>query len=87
MPESSCSFSASSVASALAAASSLPVLRHCSQSLFGSASQADFGRLPAMVVGNMRTSLGAQWVKPEPFVRRKGLEAIDSSLRFAAVIL
>jgi hypothetical protein len=53
MPESSCSFNASSVASAFAAASSAPGLRHCGQSLFGSASQPGFGRLPATVVGNL----------------------------------
>ena len=34
-------------------ASSSPCGRHCGQSLFGSASQEGFGRLPAMVVSNM----------------------------------
>jgi hypothetical protein len=53
MPASSCSFSDSSVASSLPAANSSPASRHCGHSLLGSASQDGFGRLPAMVVGNI----------------------------------
>ena len=48
IPASSCSFTASSVASSLACARSAPASRHCGQSLSGSASQEGFGRLPAM---------------------------------------
>ena len=40
------------MASRLASSSSGPATRHGAHSLFGSASQAGFGRLPAMVVGN-----------------------------------
>src|SRR6476659_1495503 len=53
MPASSCSFSASKVASAFAAASSSPASFHCGHSLFGSASHGGLGRLPAIVVSNM----------------------------------
>src|SRR5579862_9968204 len=59
MPASSCSLMASSVASSLAASSSSPCKRHCGHSLFGSASHAGFGRLPAIVVGNSTVFLAA----------------------------
>src|SRR5262249_25499257 len=57
MPASSCSLTAMSVASSFAASSSAPESRHGAHSLFGSASQDGFGRLPATVVGNMRNLL------------------------------
>ena len=56
MPASSCSLIASSVASSLAGARSSPASRHCGHSLFGSASQDGFGRLPATVEGNNHQS-------------------------------
>ena len=58
MPASSCSLIASSVASSLAVASSSPSSRHGAHSLFGTASQAGFGRLPAIVVGNSGSVAG-----------------------------
>src|SRR5215470_8823317 len=57
IPASSWSLSASSVASSLAASRSAPDSFHGAHSLFGSASQAGFGRLPATVVSNTRSSL------------------------------
>ena len=42
-----------SVASRLPSSSAAPASRHAGQSLFGSASQPGFGRLPAMVVSNI----------------------------------
>src|SRR5580704_933013 len=54
MPASSCIFSARSVASRFPASSSAPASRHCGHSRFGSASHDGFGRLPAMLVGNIR---------------------------------
>src|ERR1044071_1827237 len=59
IPASSCSLIASSVASSLAASSSSPDSRHGAHSRSGSASQEGLGRLPAMVVGNMRSP----WVR------------------------
>src|SRR5262245_44316826 len=56
MPASSCALRASRVASRLATSSSAPEYRHGAHSLFGSASQNGFGRLPAMVVGNIVSS-------------------------------
>src|SRR5262249_47939364 len=53
MPASSCSLMARRVASSFAAASSSPVSRHGAHSLLGSASHDGFGRLPAMLVGDM----------------------------------
>src|SRR5215212_8518041 len=55
-PASSCSFTASMVASRLARASSSPFDFQGAQSVFGSASHSGLGREPAMVVGN---SMGA----------------------------
>src|SRR5262245_4120930 len=52
-PASSCSLSQSRVASRFARASSPPCARHAGQSLWVSASQSGFGRLPAMVVSNI----------------------------------
>src|SRR6516165_5270081 len=56
MPESSCSLSASTVASRLARASSWPLDFQGAHSMLGSASHSGFGKEPAMVVGN---SMGA----------------------------
>jgi hypothetical protein len=47
------SFSQTSVASFFARSSAAPSRRHAAQSFSGSASQAGFGRLPAIVVSNM----------------------------------
>src|SRR5437868_12204510 len=55
-PASSCSFTASIVASRLARASSSPFDFQGAHSVFGSASHSGFGREPAIVVGN---SMGA----------------------------
>src|SRR5207253_3746261 len=55
-PASSCSFTASMVASRLARASSSPFDRQGAQSVFGSASHSGLGKEPAIVVGN---SMGA----------------------------
>src|SRR5215208_2421012 len=55
-PASSCSFTASMVASRLARASSSPFDFQGAQSVFGSASHSGLGREPAIVVGN---SMGA----------------------------
>src|SRR6185437_6200706 len=73
MPASSCHLTASNVASSLAAASSSPCSRHCGHSLFGSASQEGFGRLPATVEGNnILCGLETLWRPPtiEPIVTR-----------------
>src|ERR1700730_19132487 len=51
-PESSCSFTASMVASRLARASSSPDDFHGAHNLLGSASHSGFGSEPAIVVGN-----------------------------------
>src|SRR5271166_1785018 len=51
MPASSCSLIANKVASSLPTASSSLSSRQGAQSLFGTASQDGFGRLPAMLVG------------------------------------
>src|SRR5207244_11365916 len=53
-PASSCALSQRSVASRFACSSSSPAGRQAGQSLRGSASQAGFGRLPAMVVFSIR---------------------------------
>src|SRR5665213_2179027 len=53
MPMSSCSLSASTVASRLAASSAAPSGTQGAHSIFGLASQAGFGRLPAIVVSSM----------------------------------
>src|SRR6266540_3738659 len=58
-PASSWTLTARRVASSFAAASSPPPSRHGAHSLFGSASQEGFGRLPATVVGNM--AILARW--------------------------
>ncbi len=71
-PACSCSLSQSSVASRLAAESSAPCARHGAQSLFGSASQAGFGRLPAMVVSNMAFSLPAIIIRSQMARRSSG---------------
>src|SRR5438552_2583898 len=55
-PASSCSFTASMVASRLARASSSPFDFQGAHSVLGSASHSGFGREPAIVVGN---SMGA----------------------------
>src|ERR1700758_1438368 len=56
-PASSCSFTASMVASRLARASPSPLAFHGAHSMFGSASHSGFGSEPAIVVGNsMRAS-------------------------------
>src|SRR6267143_6392520 len=55
-PASSCSFTASMVASRLARASSSPLDRQGAHSVLGSASHSGFGKEPAIVVGN---SMGA----------------------------
>src|SRR6478609_2697788 len=52
MPASSCTFTASSVASRLARCSSSPWARQVGHNLLGSASHSGFGSEPAMVVGN-----------------------------------
>src|ERR1700733_3689846 len=57
IPASSCSFTASSVASRLASSSSAPVCFQAGQSLLVSASQAGLGRLPAIVVSSIGVSL------------------------------
>src|ERR1700676_3918164 len=51
-PASSCSFTASMVASRLARASSAPDDFHGAHSVLGSASHSGFGSEPAIVVGN-----------------------------------
>src|ERR1700694_5787120 len=51
-PASSCSFSASMVASRFAFASSVPVDFQGAHNLLGSASHSGFGKEPAIVVGN-----------------------------------
>src|SRR5262249_32316248 len=53
-PASSWALIHSKVASSLACASSGPWLRHCGHSLWVSASHSGLGRLPAIVVSNMR---------------------------------
>src|SRR5215470_10906583 len=53
MPASSWALRARSVASRLATSRSAPAWRQGAHSVFGSASQNGFGRLPAIVVGNM----------------------------------
>src|SRR6266403_483328 len=52
MPASSCSFTASTVASRFARASSSPFDFQGAQSVLGSASHSGFGKEPAIVVGN-----------------------------------
>src|SRR6185503_7270050 len=84
MPASSCHLTASNVASSLAAASSSPCSRHCGHSLFGSASQEGFGRLPATVEGNnILCGLETLWRPPtiEPIVARAQLFSAHSSHR------
>src|SRR5689334_17081605 len=66
MPASSCTLTASSVASRLARASSSPLAFHGAHSMFGSASHSGFGSEPAIVVGN---SMGAS--------RKQGLVMIE----------
>src|SRR4051794_38271788 len=61
-PASSCSLTASMVASRLARASSAPDDLQGAHSVLGSASHSGFGSEPAIVVGNsMRASLGSYW--------------------------
>src|SRR3954470_17064822 len=55
-PASSCSFTASMVASRLARASSSPLDFQGAHSVLGSASHSGFGREPAIVVGNSMTA-------------------------------
>src|SRR5499426_1120371 len=85
MPQSSCSFSASSVASRLASASAAPVARQGGHNLLGSASQAGFGRLPAMVVAKsgMLETILASGRPPaiEPIVAREQPFAADGAER------
>src|ERR1700723_2823557 len=63
-PASSCSFTASSVASRLARASSSPLDFQGAHSVLGSASHSGFGNEPAIVVGNsiLRVSSVFQFV-------------------------
>src|SRR3954470_17406443 len=93
MPASSCSLSASKVASALAAASSSPESFHCGHSLLVSASHDGFGRLPAMVVPNMRflgsASLWLPIIQPvvaaqEPFAAHRAQQHVAREAEWAA---
>src|SRR5215469_912370 len=56
MPASSCSLIARTVASRLACSRASPSVAHGAHSILGFASQAGFGRLPAMVVSSMTVS-------------------------------
>src|SRR5262249_35512544 len=58
-PQSSCSLSASTVASRLARVSSSPLDFQGAQSVLGSASHSGFGNEPAIVVGNSMKGLPA----------------------------
>jgi hypothetical protein len=55
IPASSCSFSINSVASRFASTSASPSSCHGAHSILGVASQAGFGRLPAIVVSSIDT--------------------------------
>src|SRR5579871_3817923 len=61
-PESSCSFTASRVASRLARESSAPDDFQGAHSVFGSASHSGFGSEPAMVVGNSMGASRDMWL-------------------------
>src|SRR5215468_12061474 len=85
MPQSSCSLSASTVASRLASARAVPAARQGAHNRLGSASQAGFGRLPAMVVAKsgMLEAILASGRPPaiEPIVAREQPLAADGGER------
>src|SRR5262245_15942118 len=85
IPQSSCSLSASTVASRLASASAAPAARQGGHNRLGSASQAGFGRLPAMVVAKrgMLEAILASGRPPaiEPIVAREQPLAADGGER------
>src|SRR5262252_5050304 len=85
MPQSSCSLSASTVAWRLASASAAPAARQGGHNRWGSASQAGFGRLPAMVVAKrgMLEAILASGRPPaiEPIVAREQPLAADGGER------
>src|SRR5919198_2475583 len=88
MPQSSCSLGGSRVASRLASSSAGPAARHGGHNLFGSASKAGLGKLPAIVVVNsgMLNVILASGGRPaiEPIVARKQPLAADGAEREGA---